>query len=86
MIAAASSSVSVEAAPDPRRDHKEVRAEAADLRHHLFARAATNRDHCDHRGDADDDAEHGQCTAQLVQAQGVERGRDGITVRHSAAS
>ena len=67
-----------------RGNDQEVGAEAADLRHHLLARAAADRDHRDHGRDADDDAEHGERAAQLVQPQRIERGKDGVAELHAA--
>ena len=95
-MAAASSSVSVEAAPAPEpraalrdvagRDDGEVGAERADLPVDEIARAGADRHHGDHRRDADDDAEHGQEAAQGVAGDGRERGADRFGQPHATAS
>ncbi len=51
------------------QDDDQVRAEAPDLLVDPGLRARADRDHRDHRADADDDAEHGQDAAQLVHAE-----------------
>ena len=78
-MARASSSVSVWPVCAPRRtppcvtragQHQhDVRAQALDLLLDALLRAAADRDHRDHRGHADDDAEHRQDAAQQVGGQ-----------------
>jgi len=45
---------------------EEVRAQARDIGRHARCRALADGDHGDDRGDADDDAEHGQGRAQQI--------------------
>ena len=47
-------------------DEQQIRADAGNLRLHRSLRSLANADHGDHRGHADDDAEHGQRRAHLV--------------------
>ena len=51
-------------------DDDHVRAQALELPLHQAAGALADRDHRGHRGDADDDAQHGQAGPHLVLAQG----------------
>lgn len=48
------------------QDNEEVSAKAFDLLAHRFVGALPDGDHRDQRGDADEDAEHGECRAHLV--------------------
>jgi hypothetical protein len=66
--------------------HQQVGAQAADLLDDLLPCAAADGNHGDHGGDADDDAEHGEGAAQLVQTQRVEGGDECVEEAHSAAS
>jgi len=52
-----------------RRHVQQVRAERAQLRHHLLARAQADGQHDDHGSDADDDAQQGQSRAEAVDPQ-----------------
>ena len=52
------------------KDLERVGAEIRDVVEHLAARALAERHHGDDRGDADDDAEHGQKGAQAMRGQG----------------
>jgi hypothetical protein len=55
------------AAPHPRRvDLKSRRTEFGDAIADRLLRAVAERDHCDHRGDPDDDAEHRERGSQQV--------------------
>src|SRR4029079_17602869 len=49
---------------------------------HRLLRSAPERHHGDHRGDADDDAQHREQRAELVRAQRLERHRDCLEDRH----
>ena len=59
----------------PRFDDQVADAHRLDHRHHLLLRAGADRQHRDHRGDAEDHAEHGQQRAQLVREQVVDAHR-----------
>jgi len=56
-----------------REDQHQVRAEVLQLLAHALLRAAADREHRDHRRDADDHAEHRQRRSQLVDAQRLQR-------------
>ena len=59
-----------------------VGAELRELRVHRRLRAAAEREHGDHRGDADDDAEHRERGAEHVAAHRVEREPHRLPERH----
>src|SRR3546814_7766671 len=51
---------------------------AADARQHHLARALAERNDADHRGDPDDDAEHGEEGAQAVRLHRAQRHDEGL--------
>ncbi len=57
-----------------RQDHDQIGAEAFDLLAHRLVGALADGDHGDQRGDADEDAEHGQRRAHHVAADRLRRG------------
>ena len=95
-MACASSSVSDEAAPAPRRAPPCVTLPGVTMarlapseriwRVDEVARARADRHHGDDGSDADDDAEHGQQAAQSIGRDGGKRGADRFDQSHSAAS
>jgi len=68
----------LDAAARGRHDDDEVGAHAADLRCDLLLGARGDRHQGDHRGNADDDAQHRQGRAQPVGQQPVERDAHGL--------
>ena len=61
-----------------RADHDVARAELVDQRERLLLGAGADRQHRDHRADAEHHAEHRQRRAQLVLAEAAERGRERV--------
>ena len=57
-----------------RQDHDDIGAEALDLLSHRLVGAVADRDHHDERGDADENAQHGQRRAHLVASDRLRRG------------
>ena len=67
-------------------DRQERGAERRDAVVHLLLCASSERDHRDHRGDADDDAEHRQQRPQFVRAECAERDAEGFRDQHGTSS
>src|SRR5258707_14302450 len=59
-----------------------LRAETPDRGDDPLPCPGPDRHHGDHRCQADDDAEHCQGTAQLVQAECIKGGQDGVKIGH----
>src|SRR3546814_3195149 len=57
---------------------------AADARQHHLARALAERNDADHRGDPDDDAEHGEEGAQAVRLHRAQRHDEGRSEEHTS--
>src|SRR3546814_7751535 len=67
------------------KDLQGVRAEAADAGQNRLARAFAERDDADDGSDADDDAEHGEETAQAMRPHGAQRHEEGLADRKSTS-
>ena len=65
-----------------RNYNEQVRAQTADLGGDLLPCPCPDRHHGDHCRHPDDDAEHRQGTAQLVQAERIKGRQDGVKVGH----
>ena len=66
----------------PGKDGEQVGAEGVDPLLDGALGAGAQGHHRDDRGDADDDAEHGQRGPELVGADRLERDRDGLAEHH----
>ncbi len=66
----------------PRSNRQHVRAQLRDLRLYGPLGALAERDHGDHRADADDDAEHGEHRPELVGPDRVHRDLHDLEEEH----